>query len=137
LQGYLNRWEAEMDHGERKGPFDQGAGRPGVNLTGADVSWLATQTGLYAFGRVPNLHLERANLPEAHLEGAVLGEAHLERANFRAAHLEGAMLVLAKLTETNLNLAHLEQADLRGAWFDSRSALNNANFDNRTQLGDI
>src|ERR1044071_1285219 len=53
LQGYLDRWEAETDHGERKGPFDLGASRTGiphgVPLTGADVSWLA-ESGRNAFG---------------------------------------------------------------------------------------
>jgi hypothetical protein len=37
LQGYLDRWEAETNHGERKGPF------AGTRLNGADVFWLATR----------------------------------------------------------------------------------------------
>ena len=37
-------------------------------------------------------HLEGADLREVHLEGANLSNAHLERADFRHAHLEGANL---------------------------------------------
>jgi hypothetical protein len=46
LQGYLDRWAAETDHGERKGPFDEqnSPSRFFRALTGADVSWLAAQT---------------------------------------------------------------------------------------------
>jgi hypothetical protein len=39
LQRYLDRWVAETNHGERGGPFE------GISLTGADVSWLADQSG--------------------------------------------------------------------------------------------
>ncbi len=49
------------DHGERSGPFDH------VKLTGADVAWLTEQvrdTQGWAVG----LHLEGADLREAHLE---------------------------------------------------------------------
>lgn len=38
LEQRLQAWQAEADHGERKGPFD------GVPLTGADVFWLAART---------------------------------------------------------------------------------------------
>ena len=57
LQGYLDRWEAETDHGTRKGPFD-GVRLSDLRLTGADVSWLAEQSGRDQYGQVPNLHLE-------------------------------------------------------------------------------
>jgi hypothetical protein len=39
LQGYLDRWGAEIDHGERIGPC------VGMKLSGADVSWLADHSG--------------------------------------------------------------------------------------------
>ena len=84
LQGYLDRWEAETDHGEHKGPFDNGPHRPGVLLNGADVSWLAEQSGRDEIGRVPNLHLEGATLTQALLAHASLRAAHLERADLRA-----------------------------------------------------
>jgi hypothetical protein len=69
LQGYLDRWQAETDHGERRGPFDKSPGELGVSLTGADVAWLADQSGRDRNGGVPNLHLEGARLNEAHLAG--------------------------------------------------------------------
>src|SRR5262245_16685140 len=61
LQGYLDRWAQEQDHGIRKGPFDF-TGRSDevherLHLTGADVSWLAEQKGYDKFGWVPDLHL--------------------------------------------------------------------------------
>jgi hypothetical protein len=52
LQGYLDRWQAVTDHGERKRPFAK------VRLTGADVFWLAEQSGHDKDGDVPNLQLE-------------------------------------------------------------------------------
>lgn len=69
LQGYLDRWQAETDHGERKGPFAGERIYLGVRLTGADMAWLAEQSGRGTLGSVPNLHLEGANLGGAHLEG--------------------------------------------------------------------
>jgi len=74
LQGYLVRWQAEKNHGVGKGPFDQ------VPLTGADVYWLAEQSGRDELGTVSNLHLEGASLRGAQLEDAILSEAHLGRA---------------------------------------------------------
>lgn len=79
LQGYLDRWEEETDHGERKGPFYKLPGKDlGVSLTGADVGCLAEQLGPDEDGRVSNLHLEGADLVAAHLEGARLEGSHLE-----------------------------------------------------------
>src|SRR5690242_7952167 len=46
LGEWLVGWDAEREHGERKGPFDIGALRvprysgPFIHLTGADVFWL-------------------------------------------------------------------------------------------------
>jgi uncharacterized protein YjbI with pentapeptide repeats len=118
LRGYLDRWENEQDRGERKGPFD------GASLTGADVVWLAEQVR-HDYGWVESLHLEGADLREAHLEGvyligthlerADLREAHLEQATLNQAHLEGAYLIEAHLEKATLSEAHLEGADLRGA----------------------
>jgi uncharacterized protein YjbI with pentapeptide repeats len=129
LQGYLDRWEVEIDHGERKGPFDTEPGKSGVWLTGADVSWLAEQVAnLHVEGDIldwPPLTLEEATLSDAHLEGATLdnahlkdaslNEAHLEGASLRDAHLEGARLRGAHLEGANLEKAHLMRADLGGA----------------------
>jgi hypothetical protein len=110
LQGHLDRWQAETDHGERKGPFDY------VYLSAADAFWLAVQSGRDEYSYVPNLHLAGANLSGAHLEGANLRAAHLEDASLNGAHLERA-----DLTE-----AHLEGARLIGTWFDKASYLNDA-----------
>ena len=56
LQGYLDRWAAETDHGDRKGPFDLGPNQFTLWLTGADVSWFAYQP------RGDRLHLEQVTL---------------------------------------------------------------------------
>jgi uncharacterized protein YjbI with pentapeptide repeats len=108
LQGYLDRWQAETDHGERKGPLDFDA----VQLTGADVHWLAEQSGRDELGDLPNLHLEGANLSHTHLEGADLRGAHLEGAGLTWAYLEGADLRYAWLQSAFFNHAHLTGAEL-------------------------
>jgi uncharacterized protein YjbI with pentapeptide repeats len=120
LQAILDAWNApDADHGERRGPFDatgksfEEAPRP--RLTGADVGWLADQSGRDVLGYVPNLHLEGAALSAAHLEGAHLDGAHLEGAGLDGAHLEGAHLDGAYLEGADLNGAYLEGADLFAA----------------------
>ncbi len=60
-------------------------------------------------------HLENANLMSAHLENAKLRHVHLENANLMSAHLENAVLFYAHLEEAKLGSAHLEEADLRGS----------------------
>jgi Pentapeptide repeats (8 copies) len=86
LQGYLDRWKAETDHGDRKGPFAR------VQLTGADVYWLAKRSRRNRRGRLPHLHLEGADLSGARLKKADLRGAALEGADLRDACLEGAIL---------------------------------------------
>lgn len=87
-------------------------------------------------------HLEKSHFSEAHLEGADLRATHLEGADLGAAHLEGATLLEAHLEGTSLKGAFLEgkymhegdeksptmliAADLRGAYFDSATNLENA-----------
>ena len=82
LQRYIDR---------RKGRHNSTQERP--TLTGADVFWLAERSERDAAGRVPNLHLERADLRGAHLDGARLRMAHLEGADLTGAHLNAADLV--------------------------------------------
>jgi hypothetical protein len=122
LQGYLDRWATETDHGERRGPFDSAAQDAGdlvrFRLSGADVSWLAVQSGSDEYERVPNLHLEGASLYQAHLEGAILREAHLEGAD-----LAEASLVEAHLEGTDLREAFLKGTDLREAFLDTGTDL--------------
>ncbi len=110
LQNILDAWNApDADHGKRRGPFD------GIQLSGADVAWLAEQSGRDENGGVPNLHLEGAILTRAHLEDADLGAAHLGGADLRFAHLGGADLRFAHLGGADLRFAHLGGADLRFA----------------------
>jgi hypothetical protein len=104
----LRAWEADPDHGERRGPFDR------QQLTGADVCWLAEQV-CDKIGDVSNLHLEGARLSEAQLHGADLVRAHLEGADLGYAHLEG----------TNLDRAQLQGASLRVASLDGKTELAN------------
>jgi uncharacterized protein YjbI with pentapeptide repeats len=123
LQGYLDHWQMEIGRDKRRGPFDSSENGVDVQLTGADVFWLANQSGRSPIGWLPNLHLEGAQLFQAYLEGADLRGAHLEGANLRLAHLKNALLRdthleradlrEAHLDEINLRLAHLEGADFR------------------------
>ena len=151
LQGILHAWDAlGADHGNKKGPFAD------KSLTGADVYWLAERVRDER-GEVPNLHLERAylrqahlegaNLIMAHLEGAFLFQAHLEGADLGGAHLEGAHLYQAQLKGASLGAAylegatllgaHLEGTDLGGASLDGKTNLSEATLDRKTRLGDI
>jgi uncharacterized protein YjbI with pentapeptide repeats len=103
-----------------------------VQLTGADVFWLAAQSGAGKYGEVPNLHLEGAWLLRAHLEGAVLLQAHLDMADIRTAHLERATLAEAHLEGADLDESHLEEARLVRAHLEDASLsdihLENANL---------
>jgi hypothetical protein len=142
LQGYLDRWKAETDHGERKGPFEnesevvtaQVAGadvelrRVGgdgkCQLTGADVSWIVKQSPVSGVGWILNLHLEGADLFGAHLEGASLSNAFLEGANLTGAHMEHAELDSAHLQGADLTpftiLRLLNEGKLIGTYFGTR-----------------
>jgi hypothetical protein len=91
LEGYLDRWQAETDHGDRKGPFAH------VQVTGGDVYWLAKRSRRDRRGRLSHLHLEGADLCGAHLEKADLRGAVLDGADLRDACLEGADLRDARL----------------------------------------
>lgn len=107
-----------------------------VHLTGADVFWLAEESGYNEAG-VPNLHLEGAFLAGAHLQEAILLFSNLRDTNFFSAHLEGADLTETDLEAANLMYAHLEGASLHGARLDSRTQLTEIAITNSTSLGDI
>jgi hypothetical protein len=80
LQGMLDAWNApDANHAERKGPFDK------VEITGAEVFWLAERSGPVEYDPLPGADL---TLPNLHLEGASLRVAHLEQADVGGAHLE-------------------------------------------------
>jgi len=116
LQALLNAWDAPgADHGERRGPFD------GIELTGADVTWLADQSGRDTIGDLRNLHLEGADLRSAHLEGANLRKAYLEGARLNFAHLEGAVLRRVQLAGADLLGVHLEGGDLSDTHLEGRT----------------
>jgi hypothetical protein len=76
----------------------------GVQLTGADVFWLAEASGTDGVWRAANLHLE----------GAILAGAQLERADLHEAQLTGANLYSATFDQTS----HLNAAVLTGASLD-------------------
>jgi uncharacterized protein YjbI with pentapeptide repeats len=160
LLGYLDRWDAETDHGERKGPFDPAwhsdEERQRHKLTGADVFWLtarliagsnddlsvasaklraaSTQFTIRDRIDVSALHLEGAVLQGAHLEAAVLGQAHLEGADLVEAHMEKAHLYTAHLEGAHLIRANLEDANLGKAHLEAAD-LSEANLKN-VHLGD-
>lgn len=99
----------------------------GVELTGADVSWLAGHSGRITLDIIhedaPDLHLESGDLVEAHLEGASLAGAHLEGASLAGAHLGNANLIMAHLEGAYLTGAHLEGALLSGAHLEGAELL--------------
>jgi uncharacterized protein YjbI with pentapeptide repeats len=124
LDKILAVWDTETEHYGRLGPFDvrdlRDDEQERFRLSGADVFYLANQSGRDASGAVPNLHLEVANLSGAHLRGANLREAQMFAANLREvdftkANLCGAILAEAELERANLSWAQLERADLSGA----------------------
>lgn len=162
LQGYLDRWDGEANHNGKAGPLDSRwvehpAELERLKLTGADVFWLARQsgpfvedilgTGIYANFDVPNLHLEGAFLIGAHLEGCSLRLAHLsdsfllasclDKANLAGANLKHADLFGATLMGTKFGVANLEGADLRRTVIDSETEFDGSLFDADTKLGDI
>lgn len=116
LQGYLDRWQTELDHGRRTGPFDRSDDATHVRLSGSDVFWLAKPSiGAGEIGVLENLHLEGADLFRAQLKGAYLIEARLEGVNLSDAQLQGADLRNARLEGSSLSDAQLQGARLGGA----------------------
>src|SRR5262249_20401470 len=117
LDAILAAWDAETDHGDRKGPFDRGPHKFGVLLTGADVYWLTERAKRDASDELlVTLHLEGAFLIGAALEDADLAWAHLEFSLLNGAHLEHARLVGAHLEGATLDETHLERADIGGSY---------------------
>lgn len=107
LAAMLEAWDASGSVDRlQKSPFDS------VQLTGAEVAWLAEQSaqGRRVDEMGDNFHLEGADLRDAHLEGARLSLVHLDGANLYAAYLMGADLRGASLKGADLSLAHLEGA---------------------------
>lgn len=135
LGAILRAWDAERDHGGRRGPFD------GIALTGSAVFWLAARAFarpgggeagiaeqealLRAVGANRDVALEVLDAFALHRETTL----HLEGAILTDAHLEGAILIGARLEGAILYRAYLKGADLREASFDTASYLNEAHLD--------
>ena len=134
LQGYLDRWLAETDHGKKIGPYDRirSAGdelEQRLILTGADVFWIAEQSGSDNPIKASNMRLGGADLSHAHLEGAKLSKAHMDYVGLQEAylngsdlsyaHLDGAWLMMAHLVSTNLSQVHLRGATLWSAHLEN------------------
>ncbi|HCI81961.1 MAG TPA: hypothetical protein DHW02_19980 [Ktedonobacter sp.] len=71
------------------------------------------------------VHMERADMRGTYLQGAMLHGAHLEGADLRDAHLEGADLRDAHLEGKGHSLKPLPAADMRMAFFDKNTRLDN------------
>lgn len=142
-------WSDLLQH-ERQGIDLRGADLRHVNLRGLPLAclrggltqeeWVATTLEQRAQAGV---HLEHADLSEAHMEGvllrgaflqnaslrlthleqATLFQAHLERAYLRKAHLEGANMMYVNLEGTYLRKAWLTGADLRHVLCDDATTL--------------
>lgn len=80
LQGYLDRWAAaESGHIGTRGPFD------GMCLTGADVRWLATQSGRDEPGwQMPNMGVFWWDGMPANQKRSLVPKPHLQRAALHA-----------------------------------------------------
>lgn len=124
----------------------------GAHLLGADLSGADLREAHLEGASLLGANLEGANLSGAHLEGANLSGARLLRADLSGAHLEGANLSETHLEGANLSEAHLEgkrmsvedllpirwwveyfpatlpPADLRGAFFDATTKLENVSL---------
>jgi uncharacterized protein YjbI with pentapeptide repeats len=117
----------------------EGAFLGGAHLEGAYLEWAhidgARLEGAHlGEANLVGAHLEGCNLAGAHLVGANLVGAHLEGCNLAGAHLAGAILVGASLKGMPVPSDFLKRvrqwdkdvlppADLRGAFFDSTTML--------------
>ncbi len=141
LEEMLRAWDAETDHGDRKGPFDSGPDKVGVQLTGADVFYLAARALVGTTttdGPIADVAAAREALmsdPDLRysldLSALQLAGAHLSRAQLAGTYLSGAQLAgtylgRAQLVGADLSRAQLERADLRYASLDKTTRLNDA-----------
>ena len=137
LVKHLQWWDKTPDqpsHGD--GPFTDFPPGP---LTGADVYWLVTTTGM---GRdYPSLRRYARQLQGAYLVGAQLQRAYLVGAQLQGALLVGAQLQGAHLDGAQLQGAHLDGAQLQGAYLDRAQLqgahLSHATLDSATVLDSV
>lgn len=117
LEARLQAWadEGEAGHGQGTSPFAWDNWRQ--QLTGADVFYLAARALAGPDGDAAALQRAATQLRNKEQRYFLdLSALHLERASLMGAHLEGA----------DLHEAHLERASLVGASFDKASRLNDA-----------
>lgn len=152
LEKRLDAWDADADHGERKGPFDT----RGMDdeeweqllLTGADVFYLVARALVgtipgFSQEPIPDLVAARAvmrdpairfmlNVSALRLQGANLSGAQLNGANLFNAYLDHVDMSGAQLKDAILTGAHLERADFSRAHLASAflglAQLRSANF---------
>lgn len=142
-----NLWSAHLEGANLVGAHLEGAKFIQAQLEGAQLA-LANCTGAnFARARLDgtlflqaNLtgayfwrsHLEGADLCQAELPGASFYETHLEGTNFLRANLSGKQMSqdeLARIRPWNKDFPDsLSAADLRTAFFDSASSLEEASF---------
>ncbi len=142
-------WNDAFQH-EREGLDVRGANLAGVNLSSlplarlrAGINWQEGNSPTPDQIESAAAHMEKVDLREAHLEGAILchvylqgaalyrarlDEANLSDANMQNtvlydAHLEKANLDEAHMEQAYLFRAHLEDANLQGAFFDAGTNL--------------
>src|SRR6516164_3265726 len=104
----------------------------GADLHRADLSRADLREAWLRGAHLEGADLYRAELCEAHLDGAYLSRANLHQADLSGAHLSGADLSEADLSrahlhQANLSEAHLSRAHLDGAYL-SRANLCEANL---------
>jgi uncharacterized protein YjbI with pentapeptide repeats len=80
--------------------------------------------------RMADIHLERANLFQAHLEGSFLRGACLNCANLALTHLENADCVGTHMEGADLEKTHLDGAYLRRTYFDRSTFLKDVSLGN-------
>ena len=111
-------WSDEQQH-EREGLDLRGARLDGENLSHLPLARLRAGIN-WNEGNNPTpeqidraaTHMQRVDLREAHLEGAILCHTDMQGAALYRVHLEHANVSEANLTRTVLYEAHLEDADL-------------------------
>jgi uncharacterized protein YjbI with pentapeptide repeats len=128
--------------------------REGLDVRGADLSavdlnslplarlwggsthddWLKVSLEKNAMAAV---HLERADLHHAQVQGALLRLAQLQRATLWQTQLQGAYLHDAQMQGAYLWGAQLQGANLRQAHMDEATALTNIELDAQTRLSDV
>ncbi len=133
---------AQMNHANLDRATLDGANLTRVDLRGADLSYSSLANAELLDARLDGVsfygahaenaslvrgNLEKADMREAHLEGANLDRADLQQAYLWSSKLSGAHLQNAQLATAIFINADLQGADLRSAHFNG-TVLNGANL---------